>query len=117
MEAVADPKVLRLATMCLPDEVCGGPLFRSTTLFFNPEGDPATNNREGDWHSDAQFVIPDEADEKQFLEEEAASGIGQTTHSTHTAHTIHNTQHTTRSAQHTHTQHTQAQPPIGGGSA
>ena len=77
MEAVADPKVLRLATMCMPDEVCGGPLFRSTTLFFNPEGDPATNNREGDWHSDAQFVIPDEADEKQFLEEEAASGIGQ----------------------------------------
>lgn len=30
----------------------------------------------GDWHRDAQFVIPDEQDEKQFLAEEAYSGLG-----------------------------------------
>ena len=30
---------------------------------------------DGNWHRDAQFVIPIEADEKQFLAEQAASGL------------------------------------------
>jgi hypothetical protein len=49
MEAVADPEVLRIAELCLPaDKLCGGPLFRSTTLFFNPEGGPE-NSTDGAW--------------------------------------------------------------------
>jgi hypothetical protein len=46
MEAVADPNVLRVAKLCLPetDEMCGGPLFRSTTLFFNPVGGPENSS-------------------------------------------------------------------------
>jgi hypothetical protein len=100
--------------MCLPEGVCGGPLFRSTTLFFNPEvlhwagpnycatwpsfltehlyqglslarglgppcasvvwQGPGAKSVDGNWHRDAQFVIPVEADEKQFLAEQAASG-------------------------------------------
>ena len=49
MEAVADPEVLRIAGLCLPDDdLCGGPLFRSTTLFFNPEGG-SENSSDGAW--------------------------------------------------------------------
>lgn len=72
MQTVADPEVLRVASMCIPDSV-GGPLFRSTTLFFNPEG-TAANSREGNWHRDSQFVIPDEKDEKRFLKGQVERG-------------------------------------------
>ena len=67
MESIADPKVLGLV-----EGLFGGPcLFRSTSLFSNPLGE----SKAGAWHRDSQFLIPDEADERQFLEEQVASEL------------------------------------------
>jgi hypothetical protein len=67
MESIADPAVLSLV-----EGLFGGPcLFRSTSLFSNPLG----TSTEGAWHRDSQFLIPDEADERQFIEEQVASKL------------------------------------------
>ena len=68
-------------------------LFRTTSLFSNPlgrssEGDRAVVecvsdgvsdclalSRPGGWHRDSQFLIPDEADERQFIEEQVANSL------------------------------------------
>jgi hypothetical protein len=39
------------------------PVFRCTSLLFNPAG----SRKDGDWHRDAQFVFPDEAGEKEMV--------------------------------------------------
>jgi hypothetical protein len=67
MEAIADPAVTELATAVLG---CA-PLFRSTTLFFNPQ----SGSREGDWHRDSQFTVPVEEQERTFLSELLAGGV------------------------------------------
>jgi ectoine hydroxylase-related dioxygenase (phytanoyl-CoA dioxygenase family) len=67
MESIADPALLALVEESLGMK----PLFRSTSLFVNPE----LESTWGIWHRDQQFLIPDEADERQFLEEQVASGL------------------------------------------
>jgi hypothetical protein len=67
MESIADPQVIGLV-----EELFQGPcLFRSTSLFSNPLGD----SQPGAWHRDSQFLIPDEADERQFIEEQVANSL------------------------------------------
>ena len=62
MNAVADPAVLNVARTILGQE----PLFRCTSYFFNPL--PTGQSQDGNWHRDSQFIIPDVAAEKKFLE-------------------------------------------------
>jgi Phytanoyl-CoA dioxygenase (PhyH) len=59
MDLIADERVLAVARAVLEDE----PLFRCTSLFFNPRA----NGRDGDWHRDSQFVTRTDEEERQFL--------------------------------------------------
>ena len=59
LSACADQRILRAASTLLGST----PLFRCTSLFFNP----LANSRDGGWHRDSQFHCPDEADEKQMI--------------------------------------------------
>eukprot|EP01052_Picozoa_sp_SAG31_P029136 SAG31_NODE_2873_length_4972_cov_3.088241_5_plen_349_part_00 len=82
LEAAADPKVVELARTCC----CGGPaadlsedpLFSHTSIFFNSRDDGANAKRTesarydssgccGEWHRDAQYIKPIEAQEKQLV--------------------------------------------------
>jgi hypothetical protein len=67
MDQNADERVLAVARAVLEEE----PLFRCTSLFFNPRA----NGRDGDWHRDSQFVTRTDEEERQFLfgEERAAA--------------------------------------------
>jgi hypothetical protein len=66
MEAAADEKVLAVSRAILGEE----PLFRCTSLFMNP----MQNSMDGDWHRDTQFLIPEETEERAFLERGAPEG-------------------------------------------
>lgn len=56
LETTADPEVLKICRTILGDE----PMFRSTSLFMNP----LDTSQDGNWHRDAQFLCPNEEDEK-----------------------------------------------------
>ena len=74
MEAAADPGVLSLveATCDTPD-----PLFSHTSIFFNPTesrdellataGKGGSSGCCGEWHRDAQYIKPDEEDERKLV--------------------------------------------------
>jgi hypothetical protein len=67
MEAVAEPAVLEQLRHMFGCE----PLFRSTSLFFNPR----ETSMEGSWHRDSQFLIPNEEEERQALHDMKMSGL------------------------------------------
>jgi hypothetical protein len=66
MAAVADPQVLSVARTILSEE----PLFRCTSLFFNP----LAGGKDGNWHRDSQFTQPDEAQERETIAKLVSSG-------------------------------------------
>jgi ectoine hydroxylase-related dioxygenase (phytanoyl-CoA dioxygenase family) len=68
MDAVADEKVLEIARAIFGEE----PLFRCTSLFFNP----LENSRDGDWHRDSQFMTSDDEAERATLEQHGQTGFG-----------------------------------------
>jgi hypothetical protein len=59
LAAIADPKVQDICR----DLFDGEPLFRCTSLFMNP----ATIQRDGNWHRDSQFLFPDETVERERI--------------------------------------------------
>jgi ectoine hydroxylase-related dioxygenase (phytanoyl-CoA dioxygenase family) len=59
MDLIADERVLSALREVLDDE----PLFRCTSLFFNPR----ENSRDGNWHRDSQFLTRSDEEEKEFL--------------------------------------------------
>ena len=61
LASIADPDVLTLCRELFDSE----PLFRCTSLFMNPE----TQQLEGDWHRDSQFLYSDERQERERIEE------------------------------------------------
>jgi ectoine hydroxylase-related dioxygenase (phytanoyl-CoA dioxygenase family) len=66
MEAIADPQVLMVARTILGEE----PLFRCTSLFF----DPLEGGKDGNWHRDSQFGTPDDAKEQAMLAKLSSAG-------------------------------------------
>ena len=59
LSACADRRILGVASALLSST----PLFRCTSLFFNP----LANSRDGGWHRDSQFHRLDEQEEKQMI--------------------------------------------------
>lgn len=59
MHAVADENVLNLGRAILQGE----PMFRCTSLFFNPQ----RNSRDGNWHRDTQFRSESEEEERSKI--------------------------------------------------
>jgi ectoine hydroxylase-related dioxygenase (phytanoyl-CoA dioxygenase family) len=59
MDAIVHPNVLSVARAFLGEE----PLFRCTSLFFNP----LTGQQDGDWHRDSQFVTRSEEAERALI--------------------------------------------------
>lgn len=59
MEAIAAPQVLEVCSSILR----AAPLFRCTSLFFNP----LDTSLDGNWHRDSQFHYPDAAEEKAAI--------------------------------------------------
>jgi ectoine hydroxylase-related dioxygenase (phytanoyl-CoA dioxygenase family) len=59
MEAIVHPNVLNVARAFLGEE----PIFRCTSLFFNP----LTGQQDGDWHRDSQFVARGEEAERALI--------------------------------------------------
>lgn len=68
MAAAADPAVLAVASTILDGE----PLFRCTSLFFNP----LNASLDGNWHRDTQFGTPDDAAERSQIERPDINGSG-----------------------------------------
>ncbi len=66
LETTSDPEVLKVCRTILGDE----PMFRSTSLFMNP----LETSQDGNWHRDAQFLCPDEEDEKKMVAERGPEG-------------------------------------------
>ena len=72
LEAVADPQVLELVR-----DTCNtaDPMFSHTSIFFNPEEfnpppaaeHPGSSECCGEWHRDAQYIHPNEEDEKGLV--------------------------------------------------
>ena len=67
-----DPDGLREMLACISDDrvlaLCrelfdGEPLFRCTTLWMNP----ATQQLDGNWHRDSQFLVPNETEERDKI--------------------------------------------------
>lgn len=65
LAAIADPKIRAICRELFGRE----PLFRCTTLWMNP----ATQQLDGNWHRDSQFLFPDETVEQERIA--AAGGI------------------------------------------
>lgn len=59
MHAVADEEVLHVVQTILQ----GKPMFRCTSLFFNPQ----ENSRDGNWHRDTQFRAQSDAEEREAI--------------------------------------------------
>ncbi len=59
LELTADRRALDVASAIFGEE----PLFRSTSLWFNPK----ETSRDGNWHRDSQFTTKSDEEEKQFL--------------------------------------------------
>jgi ectoine hydroxylase-related dioxygenase (phytanoyl-CoA dioxygenase family) len=68
MEAIADERVLAVASAIFGEE----PLFRCTSLFFNP----LAGRLDGHWHRDSQFITPNEEAERAMLAAADAGGNG-----------------------------------------
>jgi hypothetical protein len=68
LEAAADPNVLEVARTILGEE----PMFRCTSLFFNPSG----IHLDGNWHRDAQFMTKTEDEETQMILSAGDGGDG-----------------------------------------
>lgn len=68
MDAVADKKVLDLVRTILQ----GDPLFRCTSLFFNPQ----ENSRDGHWHRDTQFRSETDDEEREKILSRQGFGAG-----------------------------------------
>ena len=66
--ACAHRNILDVASSLLD----GAPLFRCTSLFFNPLED----SRDGHWHRDSQFHCPIEKEEKQMITAGGGTGWG-----------------------------------------
>ena len=60
MDSVCDGRVLNVASAVLGE----APLFRCTSLFFNPSG----VHLDGNWHRDSQFGASSDDDERNMLE-------------------------------------------------
>lgn len=70
LETCANRKIIDVLTECFGEE----PVFRSTSLFFNP----TLLCQEGNWHRDSQFVYKDIEEERAFLslrEQNGGDGI------------------------------------------
>ena len=59
MHAIADDRVLGLVRTLLQ----GDPMFRCTSLFFNP----LKNSRDGSWHRDTQFRAANDEEEREAI--------------------------------------------------
>lgn len=68
LEVAADPAVLRVAETLFGEP----PMFRSTSLFFNPSG----IHVDGNWHRDAQFMTKTEDDERAMILNAGDGGSG-----------------------------------------
>lgn len=68
LEAAADPNVLRLAEVIFGEP----PLFRCTSLFFNPSG----VHLDGNWHRDAQFMTKTDDEERAMILNAGDGGNG-----------------------------------------
>lgn len=68
LEAAADPSVLRVAEVIFTEP----PLFRCTSLFFNPSG----INLDGNWHRDAQFMTETDDEERAMVLNAGDGGSG-----------------------------------------
>ena len=68
LAAAADPQVLRVVAAIFGEE----PMFRCTSLFFNPSGISV----DGDWHRDSQFSRRDDAEDWEMLRAAGATGTG-----------------------------------------
>lgn len=66
MDLVADPAVLNVARTILGEE----PMFRCTSLFFNP----MAGGKDGNWHRDSQFGAPDDEKEQEIIHNLVSSG-------------------------------------------
>jgi hypothetical protein len=62
LEIAADPKVLEVVSEVFDDE----PLFRCTSLFFNP----LEHGKDGNWHRDCQFTSDSEEQERERFDAE-----------------------------------------------
>ena len=70
LDAVANPNVLRVVAEILGEP----PLFRCTSLFFNP----SAIRLDGNWHRDSQFMVKkdDDAAERALLANMSDTGVG-----------------------------------------
>jgi ectoine hydroxylase-related dioxygenase (phytanoyl-CoA dioxygenase family) len=68
MHAIADEGVLDLVRTILMSE----PMFRCTSLFFNPQENP----RDGNWHRDTQFRSTHDDEEREMILSRAGFGSG-----------------------------------------
>lgn len=68
MDAVADAGVRDVAHVVFGEE----PMFRCTSLFFNPSG----IELDGNWHRDSQFGAPDDDAERGVIAKAGADGAG-----------------------------------------
>jgi hypothetical protein len=64
LDIIADPRVLDCVREVFQDE----PLFRCTSLFFNP----LSTTSDGNWHRDSQFITPTEEADRAMVESSAA---------------------------------------------
>lgn len=63
LEAIAAPSVLKFVAAILNEQ----PLFRCTSLFFNPQ----ETSTDGSWHRDSQFSTKNDAQEQELLRKTA----------------------------------------------
>ena len=71
MEAIAEPAILALVESMLQSP----PVFRVSTLFFQPTPEHGADaGHDGAWHRDCKFLIPDESDERAFLDKHISEG-------------------------------------------
>jgi ectoine hydroxylase-related dioxygenase (phytanoyl-CoA dioxygenase family) len=68
LEATADANVLNVARTMFTTE----PLFRCTSLFFNPQ----KTSMDGNWHRDSQFVTKSEEEERESILNASPNGHG-----------------------------------------
>jgi len=67
MDSVCDSRMLDVARLLLGEE----PMFRCTSLFFNPSG----IHLDGNWHRDSQFGAGSDDDERRMIETATDSGV------------------------------------------
>jgi ectoine hydroxylase-related dioxygenase (phytanoyl-CoA dioxygenase family) len=68
LEAAADPRVLDVARTIFGED----PMFRCTSLFFNPSG----VDLDGNWHRDAQFMTRTDDEERAMIAGAGDGGSG-----------------------------------------